>query len=272
MRETAAAPRGTKERLQQISHHFLSSAPAPGSGGKGPLMVPVFMIGERDSFPCNDLARALLARGRAVQVLDVERDVQEPSPPDPSQAPHHERSVPPGDDAGGNGPARAMGVADLGEIVAGVRALKPPPELCLVPLRAVDWPLASFFGSVLLAVPTSREGVTEAYRFAKRAATAGGIASVGVTMVGASDPDSAALHFAKLAEGVVRFLGVEVASYGYVPAPPAPHAAVNLLSSRGWGDEAAEAVAGIANLIVADLPAPPPVDRKAEPARSVASK
>ncbi|MFQ5509293.1 MAG: hypothetical protein ACE5FN_08145 [Leptospirillia bacterium] len=228
-------------------------------------MIPIYSVSDADIFPTTRLAQALLSRGRPSIVLDAERGLQSTPHPNPSAAPHHDSAVPPAE--GGDGPAL------LDRILRQARAVKPRPEVCLLPLAGSDWSLASLFGSLLLTVPASRKGVREGYRLVKQVSASGVTGTIGIVVLNATDSDGAQRHFNKLAEGAFRFLGVDLVSYGYVPAPPPAYAPVDLLKPGFHDDELNSAVAGIAALIIEDLPvaeptAKPPLEVSAKTSKS----
>lgn len=259
MGRVAPASGTSKERLERISHHFLSGpegAPesAPGDGpapaAKAPLVVPVLTVPGGDELPLERLSRALLARGRSAAVLDARGDVQSASRPNPSEKTHRDNPVPPAGSGGGDGLAPP---ADTARLVEAARALDPVPALCLVPLTAEDWPVPDAFARPLLAVATGGEALRAGFLAVKQAHAGGLKSTLGVLLTHAPDAAAAARHFDALAEALWRFLGLEAVSYGCLPAPPAPHAAVDLL---GPGHEARldTALAGVARLLAADLP------------------
>jgi hypothetical protein len=256
----APASSASKERLERISHHFLSApGDGPPKGPRAPLMVPVVAVPGSPEFPLETLSQALLARGRPAVVLDARRDVGILTRPSPSTQAHPETPVPPDPQAGGGGPARppAAPVVQPGDALEAARALDPAPALCLVPLSADAWPLPKAFTHPLLIVPAHRDGVREAFLCAKQAHAWGLKGPVGVVMTDAADSAAAARHFEHLADAVWRFLGLDTVSYGALPASAPPHAAVDLL---GPAPEARvdAALAGIARLLAADLPEPEP--------------
>jgi len=245
----------SKQRLAEISHHFLSESPegddAP-AGRKGcAALLPVLPVPGAADFPFTRLTQAFLARGWPSNVLDPRRGSRDAhTHPSPSAQSHPEPSAPPAPTGGGSGPANLTAVLDA------ARDLTPAPRLCLVPLRVEDWPLPAPFLPPLLAVPAGHDGVREAYRCLKRIVAAGHAGPVGAVMVAAPDEASAGRHFDKLADGALRFLGVEVVSYGFLPAPPEPHAAVDLLADTPDASFGA-ALEGVVRLLEADLtPAP----------------
>jgi hypothetical protein len=248
MARVAQTSSASKQRLERISHHYLSEpAERAAPSGNRSLLLPVLPMPGVEDFPLVPLTQALLARGRSSVVLDPRRGVRTATRPDPSEPSHPDASVPPAARGGGGGPAFA-----LGGVAEAAAALKPPPDLALVPVALDDWPLPDGFGRLLLAVPARQDGVREAYRALKRLAAAGHRGPVGAVITDAPDETSARLHFDKLAEGALRFLELEVHSYGCLPAPPGPHAAVDLL---GPGPESllATALEGVARLICHDL-------------------
>lgn len=260
----APASSASKERLERISHHFLSApGDGPPKGPRVPLLVPVVAVPGGPELPLESLSQALLARGRPAVVLDARRDARTPPRPSPSTQAHPEPPVPPEPQFGGDGPAPppAPAAGHPGDAVETARALDPAPDICLVPLSADAWPLPKAFARPLLAVPAHRDGLREAFLCAKQAHAWGLRGAVGVVMTDAPDSAAAARQFEHLAEALWRFLGLDAVSYGALPAPAPAHAAVDLL---GPAPEARvdAALAGIARLLAADLPeAAPPAPR-----------
>jgi len=257
MGRVAQASGRSRERLERISHHFLSGPDErSAAGGRTPPLIPVLAAPGAD-LPLALLPQAFLARGRSSAVLDARRGVRTASRPDPSDPTHPQASAPPAVRGGGGGPA------DLEGLLRDAAALDPAPDLCLAPLAADDWPLPGGFGRPLLLARTDRDGVREAYLCLKALAMAGHAGPVGVVMAAAPDEEAARRHFDLLAEGALRFLGLEAVSYGYAPEPPPAHAPVDLL---GPGPEArlAAALDGIARLLATDLEADLAPDRAPE--------
>lgn len=246
---TASAASTSRERLEKISHHFLTG---PGSRTRPeaghPHVMPIVSVSGDVPFPHHSLAQALCARGRLARILEVYWGPQESaSPTSTPDTSHHTEAAPPLPEGGG-GPA-----LDSAAIRERAAALDPAPALCLVPLQARHVTVAVEFGGVLMGVPASRDGLLAAYRFSKAALALREGVTLGVTILHARDRPSAALHFEKLADGVRRFLGVEVVSFGFIPAPPNPYAPVDLLAPEPPDTAQTRAVEGIATLILADL-------------------
>ncbi len=256
MARVASASSASKERLERISHHFLSGpGDGPAPGARTPVLVPVVAVPGCPEFPLEQLSQALLARGRPAVVLDARRDARGTSRPSPSTEAHRDSPVPSGKDAGGGGPAPAP--AHPAEAVEAARALDPVPDVCLVPLAADAWPLPGAFTHPLLVLPATTDGLREAYLCAKQAHAWGLTGTVGVIVVAAPDNAAAARHFDALSDALWRFLGLAAISYGSLPAPPPPHGPVDLLAPGGaQGDPVDAALAGMARLLAAELPEP----------------
>jgi hypothetical protein len=282
MARVASASSASKERLERISHHFLSGpGDGPAPGARTPVLVPVVAVPGCPEFPLDRLSQALLARGRPAVVLDARRDARGTSRPSPSDQAHRDSPVPSGKDAGGGGPTRSAKRSDAtapahpAEAVEAARALDPVPDVCLVPLAADAWPLPGAFTHPLLVLPATTDGVREAYLCAKQAHAWGLTGAVGVIVVEAPDDAAAARHFDALSDALWRFLGLAAISYGSLPSPPPPHGPVDLLAPGGaQGDPVDAALAGMARLLAAELPepepeaAPAPAPRPANAARS----
>ena len=247
----ASTSAASRERLEKISHHFLTAAePRRRQEAVSPLTIPIISVSPEAAFPHDRLARALASRGRPARVLEISRELQNSahpaSLPDPTHQPGAALSL---TGKGGTAPATPDGVRDA------IGALNPAPAFCLVPLKASEVVTGVELGCLLIGAEPNREGLLAAYRLAKAAWAHRPGASVGVTILNARDRTSAALHFKKLAEAVTRFLGEELVSFGFIPEPPDPYAAVDLLSDERQDTGVNRAVEGIANLILADLEA-----------------
>ncbi|MBI5137411.1 MAG: hypothetical protein HZA24_08785 [Nitrospirae bacterium] len=239
----------TRRRLAAISHHFLSG-PESGAAGKGKptLVLPLLAAGLAGDFPTALLTRAVLVRGRSVHVLECERALPRIAHPRPSNPSHRDSSVPPADTGGGNGPAFLEGLE------AALAALERAPDLCLLPLEPGQWPLAAACGGVLLAVGPGTEGGKGGYLAVKRLHAMGLREGVGVIMAGSPSLADAAADFERLAAAAQRFLGLELVSYGCLPALGGPHAARDLLDPDGPDGPLLRALDGVAALLVAELP------------------
>jgi len=252
MARVASASTASKERLERISHHFLSgTGDGPAAGPRTPVLVPVVTVPGASELPLERLSQALLARGRPSVVLDARRDARDTSRPSPSTEAHRDTPVPPGTDAGGGGPAPAP--APPAEAVEAAKSLKPAPDICLVPVPADAWPLPGAFARPLFVLPATTDGVREAYLCAKQAHAWGLTGTLGVIVADAPDNAAAARHFDALSDALWRFLGLAAISYGALPAPPPPHGPVDLLGP-GQGDPIDAALGGMARLLAADLP------------------
>ncbi len=250
MKSTGEQTTDTRKRLAAISHHFLSG-PMPRSAkpGKPTLVLPVLPVGTDAAFPFSQLSATVRSKGRSAHVLSFDSVRRDASPS--ASATHPNPSIPSAGTDGGDGPAFQEQVA---EALSGV---SPVPDLCLVPLDRNEWPVAAALGNALLTVQANRASALAAYALIKRMAAAGMQGIFGVTIVGAENAGEAGRYFDVLADAADHFLGLEVVSYGYLPAPPPAHAPVDLLADEGSRSPRIIAIDGIATLLIGDLPEPP---------------
>jgi hypothetical protein len=197
-------------------------------------------------------------------VLECERALPRITHPKPSSPSHRDLSVPPADSGGGNGPTFLEGLD------AALDALERAPDLCLLPLGPGQWPLAAACGGVLLAVGPGEDGAKSGYLAIKRLHALGLREGMGVIMAGAQSVADAAADFERLAAAAQRFLGLELVSYGCLPAPGGPHAARDLLDPDGPDGSLMRALDGVAALLVAELPDNTPATGITVKARAVA--
>lgn len=209
-----------RERLAQISHHFLSDAESRVAGAATAPGMRVAVLDDPDApgaLPVEGLARILAARGRVVSMFDaaaglvsVIRSVETP------ETPHAPDSAPSIDAAGGAG----------------------NPDTVLVMARHPTAHLAGC-ATVLLALPCEPAGMCRAYARIKPLMRSPGAPALGVTVTGAADRAAAQACFDKFARAALGFLGVRALSYGYLGAP------------QDTGLRSAE-LADIAELLLAD--------------------
>lgn len=192
-----------RERLAQISHHFLSDTEAAGAGGT--IAVRLAVLAVQDSLralPVHGLARALALRGRAVSIVDLTDGLV--SLMRPAVAPEHlSEQAQPSAGTGASVPAiPGLDIwCDLDTLM--VVAQRPEPQL-------------SGCDSVLLPVPCDPQGMYRAYDGAKRLLSCARPSTLGVTITGATGPAQAEAAFDKFARATMRFLGVTPSSYAYL--------------------------------------------------------
>jgi hypothetical protein len=231
-------PQTARDRLAQISHHFLSDddvSDNAGSGDEGSEQAPkndVYTLAvlntenDGNELPVSLLSQQLATRGRSAAILDSSVGMNMVSfirRNDNQQArtvhhgPHHHTLE---DDT-----------------------RRPDNKSHDVHFLLVDTPESSclsFADKVLVTAPATPEGLQRTYLSIKQLAAYHKAVQVGVTITGTSNATRAEDCFNRLATAVHRFLERDLLSYGYLPAPSglsghtkAPHTAQMSLTRSG---------------------------------------
>jgi len=190
-------PSDSRQRLEQISHHFLSMPQAPPDACPAPFLLPVLLDSEDSHFPLHAFTQAFAARGRACTVLYPKWEQGQETPLTTDQLLEEE-----------------------------LRHSTPLPEVCLVAVSHCRHPLVQQSGRALLLVHASLEGVRDAYLHLKQIAAGEGRLMVGVIMLGGRDRTAVRRYFSKLATASRRFLNWELMGFGCLLDAPLSEAAL----------------------------------------------
>jgi len=188
---------GSRRRLAEISHHFLSDVAETPSPWRNTRITPLLLLAREDDFIAYRLQAAVEARGHRCTVLNIGQ--------------HHPPS----------GKARAAG-----------GAATPAPEVCLLPLTAVEGTLAVAEEGLLVAVPACLAGVRLAYHHLALLAEQGRRVRLQVIMLDARSETYGRRCFAFLQDTARDMLSLEMTCLGVLPVEGA---------AEGWGEADAEA-------------------------------
>jgi hypothetical protein len=207
-------PQTARDRLAQISHHFLSDDDGnddAGSDYKESKQAPkndvytlavLNMENDGEELPVSLLSQQLAARGRSATILDS---------------------------SAGMNMASSIRRPDNKSHDVHFLLVDTPESSCL-----------SFANKILLTAPATPEGIQRTYISIKQLAAHHKTVQVGVTITGTSDAIRAEDCFNRLATAVNRFLERDLLSYGYLPAPSGisgqtkvPHTAQMSLTRSG---------------------------------------
>jgi len=198
---------GSRARLQEISHLFLSEEGGRSEPAREPFLVlPVLLDNPGQAWLVNALAAALMTGPGSTAVIHPGRE---------SAALE-----------GGFSPGACAligSVDDPQPLVSRLTALlstcRPAPALALLPFRSSRIAALAHFGRLLLFMEAGREGVVRAYRYIKDLYRhPPGSPAVGVVVVGAGG-EEARVAVDLLQGGVSRFLGGGIIPCGHVPPP-----------------------------------------------------
>lgn len=245
----------SRERLAQISHHFLSDDMPPvtltatqtntGShaitgNDRGnpaqPYILPVLMNPLLEfHFPVYALSQALLGYKTSSAVILVEGETQS-STSSTVFTPHEHTG-------------QAIDQCLITELLQQGR--QHGPDICLIPVAAINSPCVIASRRVLIPVQATLNGIRYAYLQLKRLASVGQNIDTGVFIVDCEDPAWARRCFDKLAAGAITFLDQTITSYGYLPDRIYPDKVHNL--PLDYLQNIPSEIVETADMILADL-------------------
>ena len=219
-------PQTAKDRLSQISHHFLSDDEASDdktsddevshvevSGNEGSeqatkndvYTIALLNTANDDELPVFLLSQQLAARGRSAAILDsaaamnkvsfIRRNDDQQTRTVYHGLHHHSLE----DDN------RQLG--------------NKPHDVHFLQVDTPESSCLSLVNKVLVTAPATPEGLQRTYHSIKQLTAHHDAVQIGVTITGTSDVTMAEECFNKLATAAHRFLERDLLSYGYLPAP-----------------------------------------------------
>ena len=183
-------PKSSRQRLDRISHHLLGDTKSVSTETRSPFFLPVLLDSSTTDFPISAFVEAFHHQGKIAQVL------------------------------------QADGEQYADDSVALEEFLRTPPnqqciaDICLIPVSDPQHPCISKFGRVLMLVPSSLDGIRQAYIDLKQWSESENPPIVGTTMLGNEDHASSVWLFSgKLVSGAMSFLKWQPMSFGYLLNP-----------------------------------------------------
>lgn len=171
----------SRQRLADISHHFLSSKEDSQLAWRKTRIVPLLLVSKADDYVAYLLKQAFEEQRRSCVVLNVETQ--------------------------GN-----LGLPQT----AGDTAAARMPEICLLPLTSTGTTVALQHNKLLLAVPTSLPGVRLAYHLLAQLAAQAENLTVQVIMLDARDAADAQRYFNFLSDSAASLLCVKLKLGGFL--------------------------------------------------------
>lgn len=202
---------GSRERLAQISHHFLSEPLAVVETNRNPSFMPVLLNDVADVWVAHCVARALTTRKRPSTVVYVEREMQQAALDALANIDRRGLVVP----LTRRGDWNDHNAAQL-RLLKAVGAQNSQHRFCLIPISKVQTPVLDIFDRLLMPVAPRMEALRAAYIRIKQM-SGKATPMIGVTIMDCDGPDDARLYFDKLAVAALRFLGQRLMYCGYIP-------------------------------------------------------
>jgi hypothetical protein len=223
---------GSKERLAQISHHFLSEPPVAVDTAHRPSFMPVLLNDVADVWVAHCIARALTTRKRPSTVVYVEREMQQAALDTRANIDRRGLVVP----LTRRGDWHDHNAAQL-RLLKAVGTQNSQHKFCLIPISNMQTTVLELFDRLLMPVAPGLDGLRSAYIRIKRL-SGNATPAIGVTIIDCDTEEDARLYFDKLAVAALRFLGQRLMYCGYIPryfahgdgAPPLNSAAEGIPS------------------------------------------
>lgn len=202
---------GSKERLAQISHHFLSEPPVIVETERRPSFMPVLLNDVADVWVAHCIARALTTRKRPSTVVYVERDMQQAALDTLANIDRRGLVVPLTRRCDWND----HNAAQL-RLLKAVGTQHSQHRFCLIPISNMQTPVLELFDRLLMPVTPGLDSLRNAYVRIKRLSGAA-TPAIGITVFNCDTREEADRYFEKLAVAASRFLGQHLIYCGYIP-------------------------------------------------------
>lgn len=202
---------GSKEKLAQISHHFLSEPLTVVETDRRPAFMPVLLNDVSEVWVAHCIARALTTRKRPSTVVYVEREMQQAALDTLANIDRRGLVVP----LTRRGDWNDHNAAQL-RLLKAVGVQNSQHKFCLIPVSRIETPVLGIFDRLLMPVASQLDALRNAYVRIKRI-SANANPTIGITVLDCDRREDAQLHFEKLAVAAMRFLGQRLLYCGYVP-------------------------------------------------------
>lgn len=214
-----------RDRLDKISHFYLSDIEDTVGSTMGPQLLPIIMADESTQPYFYALARGLHEQGLTIRILHTDKHLRAS---DPRLSPRHTHM------------SDSAVIPYLDEIGHDEDNMHEP--LYLIPgLRPnkSDWRTSTH--GVILS-PANLDGQLASYRIIKQMAQHGYKQKIGIVITGCKELKAAYHFFDQLSAAGLRFLSSHIAFIGYLPAGNQPntinkeasHAVVTALLRNGY--------------------------------------
>ncbi|MFQ5471197.1 MAG: hypothetical protein ACE5EH_13015 [Gammaproteobacteria bacterium] len=207
MTDTLESPSTTsRERLSQISHHFLSDQQHIAEKLATRFVLPVFQS-DQANFPCIELAKALTNHGIAVIILNL----------------------------GGHDQQSAISMSHVQPVKSVTESTDHQPEslveglidniytqqqtdknVILLPFNLSTIRYTGECKNILMTVDASAQGIKSCYEDIRKLITLKPEIGIGVTITNAKNASDAQHRYEKLAIATHRFMNLTINSYGYI--------------------------------------------------------
>ncbi|MBI5450519.1 MAG: hypothetical protein HY940_04090 [Gammaproteobacteria bacterium] len=206
----------SRQRLAQISHHFLDGAVRKPAATPFTVLV-MNELPQQQQFPLQPLVRQLADRGHATLLIEqmAGMDGQDSTVRYTLQRP-------------ARGAPRPMDtclstVSPLMQALGQSRYWPAAADIVMLPLATVMPSVLAHGNRILLPVSADREGLRGAYLQVKRLSAHIRPHSIGIAVINAHSRNDARQAFSRLAVAALSFLGIKLLSYGQLPNPQATH-------------------------------------------------
>ncbi|KAF0191736.1 MAG: hypothetical protein FD165_1459 [Gammaproteobacteria bacterium] len=202
---------GSKERLAEISHHFLSEPAVVVDTRHRPSFMPVLLDDVADVWVAHCIARALTTRKRPSTVVYVEREMQQAALDTLANIDRRGLVVP----LTRRGDWNDHNAAQL-RLLKSMGTQNSQHKFCLIPISNLQTPVLDIFDRLLMPVAPGLAALRSAYLRIKRLSSNAN-PMIGVTIIACDNQEDARLYFDKLAVAALRFLRQRLIYCGYIP-------------------------------------------------------
>ena len=203
--------RGSRTRLEKISHHFLSEIQPLPATPSGSMFLPIYVEDIEHAQVAKHIADAMTAHCDCT-LLNVDRRLQRPEDRTGAEATNKDFNIPL---TRKNDLASAEDM--LGRLKAGISEQSYIPELGLVALSSQHMALIKRLKRVVIPAVATLDGIRNAYLNIKKLGN-NDVSEFSIVMLDSDSQVDSQIYFEKLATGALRFLNLHLMYNGYIPA------------------------------------------------------
>lgn len=194
----------TRKRLDEISHHFLSDAPAKTRKGRGGPFLPVLVLDQYQLSIVNAINEQLNLKGYRSNIIYIQEICRQLGLSD------HQASF----------TSVSMGNINWDDRTAVYNQFRSmvkqqaESDVYLIPVYGSQYRLLDLIGRVVILSHATLKGISAAYAQIKELSPCA-LKSINIIML-SDDVQNSLRHYKKLADGVSRFLGRKIVNSGFV--------------------------------------------------------
>ena len=196
----------SRQRLDKISHHFISDSPSAEKERRIPLFLPILIDDDSHKELTSDLNKELINNGLTCCIINI-NDVCKKLTRSGFLSTGECWSNPFGETNKNKHDAYNVAKKHITDNITA--------DVYLLPYTYAQSFVPVLFGKAIIMVAPTLDEIRMAYGDIKNMSTHS-VNSIGVIMIHSGDIEMATKYFSKLSNGVQKFLNVKINKYGYL--------------------------------------------------------